>query len=133
MDLDFSTSIPIYLQIIAEFKRQIATGLLKPGDKLPSQRDLAAQLKVNANTVQRAYREMEILGLVETLRGQGTFVRQTEEIVEGTRDEMLTKLVDDFVAAMLSLGLTMGDTLELVKARFRELEMAKGGLTDERS
>lgn len=133
MDLDFSTSIPIYLQIIAEFKRQIATGLLKPGDKLPSQRDLAAQLKVNANTVQRAYREMEILGLVETLRGQGTFVRQTEEIVEGTRDEMLTKLVDDFVAAMLSLGLTMGDTLELVKSRFRELEMAKGGLTDERS
>lgn len=133
MDLDFSTSIPIYLQIIAEFKRQIATGLLKPGDKLPSQRDLAAQLKVNANTVQRAYREMEILGLVETLRGQGTFVRQTEEIVEGTRDEMLTKLVDDFVAAMLSLGLTMGDTLGLVKSRFRELEMAKGGLTDERS
>jgi len=133
LDLDFSTSIPIYLQIIAEFKRQIATGLLKPGDKLPSQRDLAAQLKVNANTVQRAYREMEILGLVETLRGQGTFVRQTEEIVEGTRDEMLTKLVDDFVAAMLSLGLTMGDTLELVKSRFRELEMAKGGLTDERS
>ncbi len=133
MDLDFSTSIPIYLQIIAEFKRQIATGLLKPGDKLPSQRDLAAQLRVNANTVQRAYREMEILGLVETLRGQGTFVRQTEEIVEGTRDEMLTKLVDDFVAAMLSLGLTMGDTLELVKSRFRELEMAKGGLTDERS
>ncbi|NLM42373.1 MAG: GntR family transcriptional regulator [Firmicutes bacterium] len=131
--MDFSTSIPIYLQIIAEFKRQIATGLLKPGDKLPSQRDLAAQLKVNANTVQRAYREMEILGLVETLRGQGTFVRQTEEIVEGTRDEMLTKLVDDFVAAMLSLGLTMGDTLELVKSRFRELEMAKGGLTDERS
>jgi len=121
------------LQIIAEFKRQIATGLLKPGDKLPSQRDLAAQLRVNANTVQRAYREMEILGLVETLRGQGTFVRQTEEIVEGTRDEMLTKLVDDFVAAMLSLGLTMGDTLELVKSRFRELEMAKGGLTDERS
>lgn len=133
MDLEFSTSIPIYLQIIEEFKRQIATGQLRPGDKLPSQRDLAAQLKVNANTVQRAYREMEILGLVETLRGQGTFVRQTEEIVEGTRDEMLTKLVDDFVAAMLSLGLTMGDTLELVKSRFRELEMAKGGLTDERS
>ncbi|HPT83866.1 MAG TPA: GntR family transcriptional regulator [Limnochordia bacterium] len=133
MDLEFSTSIPIYLQIIEEFKRQIATGQLRPGDKLPSQRDLAAQLKVNANTVQRAYREMEILGLVETLRGQGTFVRQTEEIVEGTREEMLTNLVDDFVAAMQSLGLTMADTLELVKTRFRERELAQGGLKDERS
>jgi len=121
------------LQIIEEFKRQIATGQLRPGDKLPSQRDLAAQLKVNANTVQRAYREMEILGLVETLRGQGTFVRQTEEIVEGTREEMLTNLVDDFVAAMQSLGLTMADTLELVKTRFRERELAQGGLKDERS
>lgn len=133
MDLEFSTSIPIYLQIIEEFKRQIATGQLRPGDKLPSQRDLAAQLKVNANTVQRAYREMEILGLVETLRGQGTFVRQTEEIVEGTREEMLTNLVDDFVAAMQSLRLTMADTLELVKTRFRERELAQGGLKDERS
>jgi len=133
LDLEFSTSIPIYLQIIEEFKRQIATGQLRPGDKLPSQRDLAAQLKVNANTVQRAYREMEILGLVETLRGQGTFVRQTEEIVEGTREEMLTNLVDDFVAAMQSLGLTMADTLELVKTRFRERELAQGGLKDERS
>lgn len=126
MDLDFSTSTPIYLQIIEEFKRQIATGLLKPGDKLPSQRDLAADLKVNANTVQRAYREMEILGLVETQRGQGTFVRQTEQIVEGTRTEMLSKIVEDFVAAMLSLGLTKGEALQLVQARFEEMEEEKG-------
>ena len=104
MNIDFSTSIPIYLQIIEEFKRQIATGALKPGDKVPSQRELAAQLKVNANTVQRAYREMEILGLVETLRGQGTFIRQVQEIVEETRSEMLTDLVDDFVRSMQALG-----------------------------
>lgn len=69
MNIDFNTSIPIYLQIIGEFKRQIAVGGLKPGDKIPSQRDLAGTLKVNANTVQRAYREMEVLGLVEILWG----------------------------------------------------------------
>lgn len=126
MPIDFSTSIPIYLQIIDEFKRQIATGELKPGDKIPSQRDLAAQIKVNANTVQRAYREMEILGLVETLRGQGTFICQNEEIVEETRTEMLTNLVDDFIKAMQALGLGEQATLEIVKARFQEAQSKEG-------
>lgn len=122
MNIDFSTSIPIYLQIIEEFKRQIVTNALRPGDKVPSQRDLAAQIKVNANTVQRAYREMEILGLVETLRGQGTFVCQNQGIVEETRKEMLTNLVDDFVRAVRALGLSQEATLDVVKNRFSELE-----------
>ena len=122
MKIDFSTSTPIYLQIIEEFKRQIVTGQLQPGDKVPSQRDLAAQVKVNANTVQRAYREMEILGLVETLRGQGTFVCQNQGVVEETRKEMLTNLVDDFVRAVRALGLSQEATLDVVKNRFSELE-----------
>ncbi|NLL49413.1 MAG: GntR family transcriptional regulator [Firmicutes bacterium] len=120
--MDFTTSTPIYLQIIEEFKRQIVTGLLKPGDKVPSQRDLAAQIKVNANTVQRAYREMEILGLVETLRGQGTFVCQNDQIVEETKSEMLTNLVDDFVRSVQALGLSQEAILEVLKRRFADLE-----------
>ncbi len=122
MNIDFSTSIPIYLQIIAEFKRQIAVETLKPGEKIPSQRDLATTLKVNANTVQRAYREMEALGLVETLRGQGTFVCRDEKIVEETRTEMLRNLVDDFVLAMRSLGLDQKDTLKEVEKGFKDME-----------
>ena len=122
MKIDFTTSTPIYLQIIEEFKRQIVAGLLKPGDKVPSQRDLAAQIKVNANTVQRAYREMEILGLVETLRGQGTFVCQNDQIVEETKSEMLTNLVDDFVRSVQALGLSQEAILEVLKRRFADLE-----------
>ncbi len=122
MKIDFSTSTPIYLQIIEEFKRQIVTGQLQPGDKVPSQRDLAAQVKVNANTVQRAYREMEILGLVETLRGQGTFVCQNQGVVEETRKEMLTNLVDEFVRAVQALGLSEEATLDVVKTRFSEID-----------
>lgn len=121
MDLDFTTSIPIYLQIIAAFKRRIAAGNLRPGDKLPSQRELAIDLKVNANTVQRAYREMESLGLVETLRGQGTFVSPREDLMEEIRSEMLTRLVNDFVQAMQSLGCSEQAALELVKKRFGEV------------
>ncbi|HBN96554.1 MAG TPA: GntR family transcriptional regulator [Firmicutes bacterium] len=122
LKIDFSTSTPIYLQIIEEFKRQIVTGQLQPGDKVPSQRDLAAQVKVNANTVQRAYREMEILGLVETLRGQGTFVCQNQGVVEETRKEMLTNLVDEFVRAVQALGLSEEATLDVVKTRFSEID-----------
>lgn len=114
--------MPIYLQIITEFKRQIAVGALKPGEKVSSQRDLAMQLKVNANTVQRAYREMEALGLVETLRGQGTFVCNDEKIVEETRTEMLRNLVDDFVRAMQSLGLNRKDTLKEVEKSFKDIK-----------
>ncbi len=125
MNIDFSTSIPIYLQIIEEFKRQIVTGELKPGDKIPSQRDLAAQIRVNANTVQRAYREMELMGLVETLRGQGTFVSQNQGLVEETRIGMLTNLVDDFVRAVQALGLSQDAALELVKSRFPNWRQGK--------
>jgi len=126
LDMKFTTSIPIYLQIMDEIKRQIATGVLKPGDKLPSQRELAAQLKVNANTVQRAYREMEMLGLVETLRGQGTFVRRSQAIVEETRRELLSRLVDDFACAMRSLGFDRGEALELVRSAFERIEAGEG-------
>jgi GntR family transcriptional regulator len=114
LEINFDQSIPIYLQIIDEIKRLVATGTLQPGDKLPSQRDLAAELKVNANTVQRAYREMELLGLVETLRGQGTFVCDDHQIVESTRKEMLTNLVNDFLQSMRSLGCSEQEILKRV-------------------
>ena len=124
--MDFSTSIPIYLQIIEEFKRQIAIGSLKPGDKIPSQRELALELKVNANTVQRAYREMEILGLVETLRGQGTFIFQNPRLVEETKTEMLTNLIDEFLQAMKSLGYKEEAVLELLKERCEQHQISTG-------
>lgn len=121
MRVDFNTSIPIYLQIIAAFKRRIAAGEIRPGDRLPSQRELAIDLKVNANTVQRAYREMEALGLVETLRGQGTFISGRADLVGEVRGEMLTKVVNDFVQEMKSLGCCENSAVKLVKQRFSEV------------
>lgn len=117
MKIDFDQSKPIYLQIIDEVRRQIATSELKPGDKMPSQRDLAAQLHVNANTVQRAYREMEMLGMVETLRGQGTFICQEHSIVEETRTEMVNELLENFISAMRALGIEEKAIIALVEAK----------------
>ncbi len=122
MQIRFDPSIPIYLQIIDEIKRLVATGGLVSGDKLPSQRDLATRLHVNPNTVQRAYREMELEGLVETLRGQGTFIRQDSDVVEGLREEILSNLVEDFISAMKALGCSKKNIVQLIEIRLAEME-----------
>ena len=72
--LDYRDAKPIYTQIMDNFGAQIAAGILQPGDKLPSVRELAAQLSINPNTIQRAYRELELQGVIQTLPGKGCFV-----------------------------------------------------------
>jgi GntR family transcriptional regulator len=69
--MDFDTAQPIYRQIIDDYKKKLIRGELKGGDRIPSQREYADMVKVNPNTVQRAYREMEAMKMVETVRGQG--------------------------------------------------------------
>ena len=74
LHLDYRDARPIYTQIVDNFRAQVAAGILQPGEKLPSVRDLAAQLSINPNTIQRAYRELEQQGVIETLPGKGCFV-----------------------------------------------------------
>ena len=71
--LDYRDARPIYTQIVENFRSQIASGVLQPGDKLPSVRELAQQLSINPNTIQRAYREMEVKGYIQTIPGKGAF------------------------------------------------------------
>ena len=72
--LDYRDAKPIYTQITDNFRTQIASGVLQPGDKLPSVRELAAQLAINPNTIQRAYRELEYQGWIASVPGKGNFV-----------------------------------------------------------
>lgn len=102
--IQFDSSQPIYSQVIEEVKRALVIGKLSPGDKLSSQRELAEILKVNPNTIQRAYREMENLGLVETLRGQGTFIRENPSLVKTIKEEMTMQVAREFVCKMQGLG-----------------------------
>ena len=73
-NLDYRDPRPIYLQIVEDYRQRISTGILEQGDKLPSVRELAAQLAINPNTIQRAYRELEAQGLIATVPGKGCFV-----------------------------------------------------------
>lgn len=104
--LDFDEDMPIYRQIMMEIERAIARGELAPGERLPSQREMAVLSGTNPNTVQRAYREMELEGVIETRRGRGTFVREDSEAILRIRRQLAPEAVDAFIAKMKSLGLT---------------------------
>jgi len=97
-------SQPIYKQIIDTYKKQLIRGELKQGDKIPSQRELAEKLRVNPNTVQRAYREMESMNMVETLRGQGTFIAASDAMLRQFKEEMAQGLLKHFVSELRALG-----------------------------
>ncbi|MGB4372109.1 MAG: GntR family transcriptional regulator, partial [Halanaerobiales bacterium] len=97
MGLNFDATKPIYEQIIDHIKKMIVRGELQPGDKLPSQRELAKDINVNPNTIQRAYREMELLELVETRRGMGTYLKEDENMVITIRNDMARDAVTNFL------------------------------------
>ena len=106
--LDHRDSRPIYEQIADAFRRQISTGVLHPGDKLPSVRELSTQLTINPNTIQRACRELEADGWIESIPGKGSFVRAKT----GNDEDRLWQTLDDTVRQLLTRGVT---TEELIR------------------
>jgi GntR family transcriptional regulator len=112
--VQFDSSQPIYQQIINNYKKQLARGELKEGDKIPSQREYAEMIKVNPNTVQRAYREMENQHMVETIRGQGTFIVIGEELKKEIKQDMARIIPNYFVQEMRSLGFTNEQMVEML-------------------
>ena len=122
MDIDFDAAYPIYEQVIEEIKKEIVRGELKPGAKLPSQRQLARKIEVNPNTVQRAYREMEQRGLVETKRGRGTFIKDDDQVMIEIKKDMAETAVIDFIEEMISLGFKRENILKKVEAKLKRRE-----------
>ena len=115
--LDYRDVRPIYTQIIDGFREQIATGCLQPGEKLPSVRELASQLAINPNTIQRSYRQLEMEGWIVTIPGKGSFVCENEE----SRRRETRRWMDAFVeaaAALTALGVGKEELME----RLKELE-----------
>lgn len=112
-ELDFSQ--PLYEQILEQIRSSIAKGEIQLGEKMASVRELARELKVNPNTVMRAYQELERDGLTEKRRGQGTFVTDSQYRVEQFRSELAQQLIDEFVLNMESLGYTRKDISTYLK------------------
>ena len=105
VNLDYRDARPIYAQIIDTYRSQIAAGVLQTGDKLPSVRELASQLAINPNTIQRAYRELEMSGWIATVAGKGCFVCGIPgEAVQ--EQQSLLKEFDKAAEALLASGMT---------------------------
>ena len=96
--LDYRDAKPIYTQIVENIRSQIAAGILQPGDKLPSVREMAAKLSINPNTIQRAYRELEQHGVIVTLPGKGCFVCGDAEPSWDALDHAVEKLLSQGVS-----------------------------------
>ncbi|KHF41086.1 GntR family transcriptional regulator [Halalkalibacter okhensis] len=112
----FQSSQPIYSQLAERIKKQILRGELKPGDKLPSVRDMGIQASVNPNTVQRTYRELEGMRIVETKRGQGTFVTDNDQILHEMREKLKEVEISTFVKGMHEMGYVNDEIEEGLKA-----------------
>ena len=103
--LDYRDARPIYVQIIDGFKEQISAGILRPGDKLPSVRELASSLTINPNTIQRAYRQLEMEGWIATVPGKGCFVCNDERLAEEEKNRLLAAF-DEAAAGLAAFGIS---------------------------
>ncbi len=112
--MDFNENLPIYMQIMNLIKSKMAAGEINGGDKLPSVRELSKELKVNPNTIQRAYQELEREELVFTQRGMGTFVTEDIEVIKNLRKNMATDLVNRFFMEMKKLGFNSTEVKNIV-------------------
>lgn len=106
MKINFNIDIPIYIQIMEYFKREIGVGYLKPGDRIPSVRKIADELQVNSNTIQHAFKELEIEDIVITNKGRGRYVTNDNIKIMKLRKDMKKKLVCSFINGMKNLEFT---------------------------
>ena len=111
--LDMKSGVPVYRQLIDQVLVAIAAGQLTPGDQLPTVRQLAVDLSINPNTVVRAYKELEIRGMLTTQQGTGTFITAKKvKSDEAQRQKRLSQMLGEFVARVSADGYTVEDILE---------------------
>lgn len=112
---EFLASKPIYMQIVDKICQQIVRADMKPGEKLPSVREMAIQSGVNPNTIQRTYSELERMEIVETRRGQGTFVTEANDVIVELKARLQKDIIKGFVNNMKELGFSKEEMLRGLK------------------
>ncbi|ENQ3104829.1 DNA-binding transcriptional regulator YhcF, GntR family [Bacillus sp. 491mf] len=120
MKIEFSPNIPIYIQVMEYIKKEIATGHLSPGSKIPSVRELAGELQVNPNTIQRTFQELEREGIVVTRRGMGRYVATEGEKIMDMRKDMAKELLHVFINGMNNLGFSEEEMLSILHSSLEE-------------
>lgn len=126
IQIDFRSGTPIYVQITEQIRRQLAEGKLKPGDQLPTVREMAADLRVNYNTIARAYRLLDEAGLISTQQGRGTYIWSEETQFEPRTDlEELTRRFFEQVRQMAYSKADVTAVFERLLVEWSEAEASK--------
>ena len=120
MDVKFNNRDPVYVQVIRHFKEQIAKGFFAPGHEIPSRRELANQLKINPNTVQRAYKEMEEQKLIYTEGNMPSCITKDEEVLKSVREELISEAVHIFINSIKSINAPLPEVMELVQKKYEK-------------
>jgi GntR family transcriptional regulator len=114
--LDVHSGVPVYRQLIDQVQAAVASGALAPADQLPTVRQVAVYLAINPNTVSRAYREMEIRGLLDTQQGTGTFIADRKvEYSKDERERQLAQLTGEFVSRAGAAGFTLKQLMKALR------------------
>lgn len=121
--INYKSGKPIYLQLVDQIKAAAASGALRNGEALPSIRPLAEGLRVNRNTIAKAYSELENLGVIETLPGRGCFLKENHaSLKKEVRRKMLTEEIDEAIVQAIHLQVPRAEFLALVQERIEALE-----------
>ncbi len=128
LQVDFQAGKPVYLQLADQIRYAAASGRLRPGEPLPALRPLAEELRINRNTIAKAYAELETQGLVETLPGKGYFLKKSSPPFSGpVRERLLTTEIDQAVVTAHHLQIERPRFTELVNERLDYFERKSAG------
>jgi len=121
LQIDFRSGLPIYIQIVNQVQAQIAGGILKPGDQLPTVRALAEELRVNFNTVARAYRMLDEARIISTQQGRGTYITEIPppKVTEKLRKEALEALTQRYISEAMRLDFSKDEIGETIKDQLK--------------
>ncbi len=119
--LDFRSGVPSYVQIVEQVQAFLASGDLKPGDQLPTVRQLASELRVNFNTIARAYRMLDEAGLISTQQGRGTYLldQPTTEMIHHLKQESLVLQTKRFLKSLAKQGFTLEESQQTMLELFQ--------------
>ena len=121
--IDFKAGKPVYLQLVDQVRYAAASGMLRPGEPLPGIRTLAEELRINRNTIAKAYAELESQGVIETLPGKGCFLKANHSpFTKSVRDKLLEKEIDAAVVTAHHLQIGRDAFMEMVKERLEHFE-----------
>lgn len=109
---------PVYIQIIRNVKQKIVTGELQKGDRMPSRREMAVNINVNPNTVQKAYKEMEEMGIINTVKNNQSTITEDDNLIKQIRNDLINEAAEVFLEQMKAINVPIEEVKEIISKKY---------------